>query len=77
MWFLNKSTGLKWEVVEGGLCKRLSLDSNYEIIEEEQQIDYKAIHWQELRKLAIEKGINTKGLKKPDIIAELKRLKEG
>ena len=34
MWFLNKTTGLKWEVVDKELIERLSKDSNYEEIKE-------------------------------------------
>ena len=34
MWFLNKTTGLKWEVSDKELIKRLSKDSNYEEIKE-------------------------------------------
>ncbi len=30
MWFLNKKTGVKWEIVDKELIKRLSNDDNYE-----------------------------------------------
>lgn len=43
-------------------------------LENEVKINYINITWQELKKLATEKGINTKGLKKAEIIAELQRL---
>lgn len=32
MWFLNKTTGLKWEVTNKELIKRLSKDGQYEKI---------------------------------------------
>lgn len=34
MWFKNKRTGLKWEVVNEEVIKRLSKDDNYEVVEE-------------------------------------------
>ena len=34
MWFLNKTTGLKWEVVDKELIKRLLKDSNYEVVKD-------------------------------------------
>lgn len=30
MWFLNKTTGLKWDVTDKELIKRLSRDKQYE-----------------------------------------------
>lgn len=35
-WYLNKGTGIKWEIIDEELLKRLSKDENYEIIEEKQ-----------------------------------------
>lgn len=35
-WYLNKETGLKWEVTDKELIKRLSKDGNYEIVEEKK-----------------------------------------
>lgn len=32
MWFLNKTTGLKWEVTDKDLIKRLTKDEQYEKI---------------------------------------------
>lgn len=32
MWFLNKTTGLKWEVTDKELIKRLTKDEQYEKI---------------------------------------------
>ncbi|MGF7057191.1 hypothetical protein [Brassicibacter mesophilus] len=34
MWFLNKTTGLKWEITDKEMIKRLSKDDNYEEIKE-------------------------------------------
>ncbi|WP_425446669.1 hypothetical protein [Dethiothermospora halolimnae] len=31
-WYLNKETGMKWEVTDEELIKRLSKDKNYEFI---------------------------------------------
>lgn len=36
-WYLNKGTGIKWEVTDEELLKRLCKDGNYEIIEEKQE----------------------------------------
>lgn len=35
-WFLNKETGIKWEVEDKELIKRLSKDENYEVVEEKK-----------------------------------------
>ena len=35
-WYLNKGTGIKWEIIDEELLKRLSKDENYEIIQEKQ-----------------------------------------
>ena len=35
-WYLNKETGLKWEVTNEELVKRLSKDDNYELVEEKK-----------------------------------------
>lgn len=34
MWFENISTGVKWEIVDKELIKRLSNDDNYEEVKE-------------------------------------------
>ena len=34
MWFLNKTTGIKWNVVDKELINRLSKDDNYEEVKE-------------------------------------------
>lgn len=36
-WYLNKETGIKWEVTDEELIKRLSQDVNYEIVEEKKE----------------------------------------
>lgn len=38
------------------------------------KVDYTSIDWHELRKLAADKGINTKGLKRDEIEKELAKL---
>lgn len=35
MWFLNKETGLKWEVENKDLIERLKCNEAYEIIDED------------------------------------------
>lgn len=35
MWFLNKETGLKWEVENKDLIERLKYNEAYEIIDED------------------------------------------
>lgn len=35
MWFLNKETGLKWEVENKDLIERLKSNETYEIIDED------------------------------------------
>jgi hypothetical protein len=75
MWFLNKNTGLKWEIVDKEIIKRLSKDENYKIIEEEnKKIDYNSLSWQELKQLASDKGVNTYGMKKDEIIKTLQEM---
>jgi hypothetical protein len=37
MWFLNKETGLSWEVSDKELTQRLQVNANYEIVEEAKQ----------------------------------------
>lgn len=39
MWYLNKKTGLKWDINEKDkdLIKRLDVDMNYEKVEEEKK----------------------------------------
>ncbi len=34
MWFLNKKTGVKWEIIDKNLIDRLSKDSNFEEVKE-------------------------------------------
>ena len=43
-WFLNKATGLKWEVIDGEIIKRISNDETYEKVEEkkEEKIEIKS-----------------------------------
>lgn len=56
----------------------ITLDVNAEPLESESNIeiveDVDSMKWGELRKYATEKGINIKGKKKADILAELKEL---
>ncbi|WP_193394495.1 hypothetical protein [Paenibacillus sp. A3] len=37
MWFLNKETGLKWEVVDQELMLRLQGNANYEQVDDPKQ----------------------------------------
>jgi hypothetical protein len=37
MWFLNKETGLTWDVSDQELIQRLQANANYEIVEEAKQ----------------------------------------
>jgi hypothetical protein len=37
MWFLNKETGLTWDVSDEELIKRLENNAYYEIVEEAKQ----------------------------------------
>lgn len=39
-----------------------------------KKVDYESMEWQDLKKFASEKGINTYGMKKPDVIKELQQL---
>lgn len=34
MWFLNKETGLSWEVADQELIQRLQVNANYEKVDE-------------------------------------------
>lgn len=36
-WFLNKETGLKWEVIDDEIIKRISNDETYEKVEEKKE----------------------------------------
>jgi hypothetical protein len=36
MWFTNKETGIKWDVTDEELIKRLEKNANYEIVELEK-----------------------------------------
>lgn len=65
----NKKTGLIWEV-EGELAERLSLSSEYEVVEEKKLEDLTVT---ELRKMAVEKGIEGySNMKKDELIKTLK-----
>lgn len=41
MWFKNKTTGVKWEIVDKELIKRLSNDDNYEEVKEKKKKEEK------------------------------------
>ncbi len=41
-WFLNKTTGLKWEITSEDVINRISKDENYKILQEEEEKDIKA-----------------------------------
>lgn len=38
MWFLNKETGLKWEVTDEELIQRLKTNEHYEEIKETKKV---------------------------------------
>lgn len=66
----NKKTGLIWEV-EGELAERLSLSSEYEVVEEFNDLEELTVT--ELRKMAVEKGIEGySSMKKDELIKTLK-----
>ena len=66
----NKKTGLTWEV-EGELAERLSLSSEYEVVEEFNDLEELTVT--ELRKMAVEKGIEGySSMKKDELIKALK-----
>lgn len=66
----NKKTGLIWEV-EGELAERLSLSSEYEVVEEFNDLEELTVT--ELRKMAVEKGIEGySSMKKDELIKALK-----
>ena len=65
----NKKTGLIWEV-EGELAERLSLSSEYEVVEEFNDLEELTVT--ELRKMAVEKGIEGySDMRKSEIIEAL------
>lgn len=38
MWFINKETGIHWDVTDLELIKRLEKNANYEIVESERTV---------------------------------------
>lgn len=76
MIFLNKKTGVKWEINEQEHIRRLLNDEDYEANEKETviNIDYDSIEYSKLQTLAREKGLKSVGIKKEELI---KSLKEG
>ena len=76
MWFLNKETGLKWEVHNKDLIKRLKTHETYEVIKERDAIDYSKMAYKELIEFAKSKGINAIGFKKNEIVEKLNELEE-
>lgn len=70
-----------WEIVDEKMIKRLLNSDDYEEIqvqheqkEQEQKIDLKSMKFNDLKKLASEKGINTFGMDKKQIIKALKKV---
>lgn len=41
MWFLNKTTGAKWDIHDKELIDRLSKDNNYEEVKEKKAVKKK------------------------------------
>ena len=76
MWFLNKETGLKWEVHNKDLIKRLKIHETFEVIKERDAIDYSKMAYKELIEFAKTKGINAIGFKKHEIVEKLNGLEE-
>jgi translation initiation factor 1 (eIF-1/SUI1) len=81
LWIKNKRTGMVWEIVDEKMIKRLLNSDDYEEIqvqheqkEQEQKIDLKSMKFNDLKKLASEKGINTFGMDKKQIIKALKKV---
>lgn len=76
MIFLNKNTGVQWEINDKEHIRRLLNDEDYEVITEENiiEVDYDSMEYTELQALAKEKGLKSVGVRKEDLI---KSLKEG
>ncbi|MBW9147299.1 hypothetical protein KTC92_02520 [Clostridium sp. CM027] len=78
MLFLNKNTGLKWEINNEEHQNRLKNDSDYEVVEaipeEHITLDLDTLEYKELQAIAKEKGLKHTGIRKDDL---LKSLKEG
>lgn len=80
MYFKNKATGITWHITDKTHIKRLESDTNYIKVSHDKGTDKdekpsnSTVDWHELRKIAADKGINTKGLKRDQIEKELAKI---
>ncbi|MBU3142212.1 hypothetical protein [Clostridium sp. CF012] len=77
MLFLNKNTGVKWEINNEEHQNRLKNDSDYEVVqaipdEQNSNLNLDTLEYKELQAIAKEKGLKHTGIKKEDLLESLK-----
>ena len=75
MLFLNKNTGLEWEINNEEHQNRLKNDSDYEVVEviseQNPNLDLDTLEYKELQAIVKEKGLRYTGIRKDDLIKSL------